>query len=371
MNKYNNLASSSPKIFSQILSSLLIILLVNPLVAFANINVDSSCDNLGPYGERTSTSAIINITNNTSQNLQIRWLQEDGTLYSNIYDDSFMAGETWSKSAYVGDKWVVTDENQNCVKLIVADINGSYDVVGDSATGGAILGCSSGITTYPSTWENSRYYKRLCTSGTGLLIVSGSVASAASIEHTAYTIDGVMQTVDSRVAPKMVQNGFRHAVMGSYPNELTTMLPEYSHLPADPWDERARGLGGMPSVPLGSGAEENVMCYSDDRYLGEDITIHEFAHSLHLLGLDYIFPNFSQDLQAAYSNAKYYKIWGNGHYALTDYKEYWAEGVQSYFNANMGGGPNIRSALQTQDLMLYNLIYSVFGNNSFYSSCPK
>jgi hypothetical protein len=210
----------------------------------------------------------------------------------------------------------------------------------------------------------------LCTSGTGLPIISANVASAESLERTAYLLDGVMQTADSRLIPKMIQNGFRHAVMGRYPNELTTQLPEYSHLPSIPWDERARGLGGMPSVPLGSGAEENVMCHSDDRYLGEDITIHEFAHSLHLLGIDYIFPNFSFDLQEAYNNGKLYELWGSEHYALTNSQEYWAEGVQSYFNANMGGGPNTRAALQSQDPVLYNLIYSIFGDNSFYSNCP-
>jgi len=83
-----------------------------------------------------------------------------------------------------------------------------------------------------------------------------------------------MKNVDSRVVPQMITNGFRHAVMGSYPKELTTHLPEYSHLDSSYWDERARGLGGMPSVPLGSSAEENAMCFSDERYLGENIKIN-------------------------------------------------------------------------------------------------
>jgi len=232
------------------------------------------------------------------------------------------------------------------------------------------LGCIDGIQKYPSDWPNSDYYQRLCRSGTNNLIISAGIASNAAIERTAYLIDGIMQNVNKAVVSQMVVNGFRHGVMGSYPKELTTHMPEYRLLDSGFWDERARGLGGMPSVPLGSSAEENVMCYSDDRYLGEDITIHEYAHSLHLLGLNYVYPQFSAQLQLAYSNAKNEQLWGSDHYAMTNYKEYWAEGVQSYFNANIGLGPNTRSALQNQDPPLYDIMYGIFGDNPFFHTCP-
>ena len=40
------------------------------------------------------------------------------------------------------------------------------------------------------------------------------------------------------------------------------------------------------------------------RYRGEDITVHEFAHSLHLLGLTFVFPSFEQELQTLYDEAR-------------------------------------------------------------------
>ena len=43
-----------------------------------------------------------------------------------------------------------------------------------------------------------------------------------------------------------------------------------------------------------------VLC----RYRGEDITVHEFAHPLHLLGLTFVFPSFEQELQALYDEAR-------------------------------------------------------------------
>ena len=53
--------------------------------------------------------------------------------------------------------------------------------------------------------------------------------------------------------------------MGSYPSELTTDIPEHSFLDPSFWDERARGLGATLAVPVGSSAEENVMCHRNDR----------------------------------------------------------------------------------------------------------
>ena len=54
--------------------------------------------------------------------------------------------------------------------------------------------------------------------------------------------------------------------MGNYPSELTTHIPEHAFLDPAHWNERARGLGATVAVPVGSSAEENAMCYSNDRY---------------------------------------------------------------------------------------------------------
>ena len=73
---------------------------------------------------------------------------------------------------------------------------------------------------------------------------------------------------DSRVPITMTSNGFRHAVMAPYPLEVTTDVPEHAFLADDAntdWDERARGLGATMSIPVGSSAEENILCHVDDR----------------------------------------------------------------------------------------------------------
>ncbi len=55
---------------------------------------------------------------------------------------------------------------------------------------------------------------------------------------------------------------------------------------ADWWDRRARGLGGSETDPIASCAEENLLCFEGDPYAAENILIHEFAHALHLRGMN-------------------------------------------------------------------------------------
>ena len=77
-----------------------------------------------------------------------------------------------------------------------------------------------------------------------------------------------------------------------------------------------------------------MLCYSNDRYKSEDITIHEFALSMHLLGLALVFPIFNSELTGLYNDARSGDYWGSGHYAITDFKDYFAEEVQSYCDTN-------------------------------------
>jgi len=234
--------------------------------------------------------------------------------------------------------------------------------------------CIYGIQGYPRNLPNSHFYSKLCTTNNGLKVVSSNRPSNAALERTAYLIGNVMANVDPRVAQSMNARGFRHAVMATYPAEVTTHIPEHSWLGAY-WNERARGLGATVQTPVGSSAEENAMCHSNDRYRVEDITIHEFAHSMHLLGFALVFPNFNSELTGLYNAARYGNFWGTGHtgtYAMTDFKEYFAEGVQSYYDCNAPDSyaPTTRDQLWRKDPNLYHFLNRYLGNNPWKRSCP-
>ena len=136
------------------------------------------------------------------------------------------------------------------------------------------------------------------------------------------------------IRDEMIRNGAKIAVMAD--TEVTTDIPEHAFLANDPntdWDARARGLGGTLAVPTNSCAEENLLCYTKDQYNNEDIFVHEFAHSIHKLGLSQVLPLFESELQAAYDNALATGLWQDT-YAITNPTEYFAEGVQAWFNVN-------------------------------------
>jgi len=231
-------------------------------------------------------------------------------------------------------------------------------------------GCKYGIQGYPNNLPNSYYYSQLCTTHNNLKVISANRASGAALERTAFLIGNVMANVDPRVAQSMNARGFRHAVMGAYPSELTTHIPEHAWLGAY-WNERARGLGATVATPVGSSAEENALCHSNDRYRVEDITIHEFAHSMHLLGFALVFPTFNSELTGLYNAARAANIWGSGHYAMTDFKEYFAEGVQSYYGCNAPDhyAPTNRDQLRRRDPNFYHFLDRYLGYNTWQRTC--
>ncbi|XP_019632910.1 PREDICTED: uncharacterized protein LOC109476419 isoform X2 [Branchiostoma belcheri] len=158
----------------------------------------------------------------------------------------------------------------------------------------------------------------------------------------------------------------RHALMAE--SEQTTDIPEHSWL-GPSWNERARGLGATETHPVSTGAEENAGCYGPgrDRWHEEDIFLHETAHGLHGLGAKYAIPGWQARLQAAYDSARARGLWDNT-YAGSTIQEYFAEGVQSFFNVESYRNPpdgihnhvDTREKLYQYDPTLYGLISQVF-----------
>ncbi len=212
----------------------------------------------------------------------------------------------------------------------------------------------------PSRLDLSDFYKKHVDYD-GLPIVSSEkVPDKALLE--ARKIVAMMVAKNPRMIDKLVKNKVRVAIMAS--TEMTTDIPEHSDLtPKDYWDKRARGVGATHARPATSGAEENLLNQPGDRYQGENIFLHEFAHTLHLMAIVDLDAGFDAKLKKAYANALATGLW-KGTYAASDYKEYWAEGVQSWFDANMEAKIpngihneiNTHKELQKYDPELYALI---------------
>ncbi|WP_218933725.1 sulfatase-like hydrolase/transferase [Rubripirellula lacrimiformis] len=197
----------------------------------------------------------------------------------------------------------------------------------------------------------------------GYPIIASSKVNDFALLEAAYLVDMMLaKRPDIRAA--MVASGSRLIVMAH--DEFTTDIPEHSHLrPSDYWDARARGLGGSRDEPVCSCGEENLLGFDGDPYSTENILIHEFAHNIHLRGLVNLDPAFDDRLKLAYEQAMKRGLW-KGKYASTNHAEYFAEGVQSWFNNNRQpdhdhNHVDTRSELQEYDPGLAAICKEVFG----------
>jgi cyclophilin family peptidyl-prolyl cis-trans isomerase len=198
----------------------------------------------------------------------------------------------------------------------------------------------------------------------GLPIVGSQMASDAALEEAAWIVNRMIGHRPEILAA-MASNSTRLAVMAY--NEFTTDLPEHRHLtPRIFWDRRARGLGATPSAPAVSCAEENLLEHPNDPYFEECICIHEFAHAIHQMGMKDIDPTFDKRLRKAFEQATKTGKWKNT-YAAGNHMEYWAEGVQSWFDDNrendaLHNHVNTRPELIKYDPSLAKLCQEVFGD---------
>lgn len=167
--------------------------------------------------------------------------------------------------------------------------------------------------------------------------------------------------------------GIRVCVMAH--DELTTSVPEHANLtPAKWWDYRARGLGAGPRRPVVSCGEENLLGFRGDPYAGECILLHEFAHAVDTEALRLVERGFARRLTTLYKAAMAEGLWKTC-YAATNKEEYWAEGVQCWFDANRGpdrlhNDVNTREELERYDPRLAKLIAKAFGNNPWRYTPP-
>jgi hypothetical protein len=147
-------------------------------------------------------------------------------------------------------------------------------------------------------------------------------------------------------------------------NELVTELPEFRFLrPREHWDLRARALGGNRFTRTTLVNEENLLGYRGEGHARESTTVHELAHTIHVVGMPW---KFDVRVRAIYDKAMAAGRWA-GTYAARNHREYWAVGVQCWFDAGApvrknSNGVRTREGLQKYDPPLAALVRSVFGD---------
>lgn len=225
------------------------------------------------------------------------------------------------------------------------------------------------ISAPPAELKLDPFYKKYMNVN-GIHVVS-SWRVPDSCFYAAYvSIKALTDVLPKEVLESMTSRNTRIGIMARY--EGTTDIPEHAFLVNDTtlnWDVRARGLGGSIRMPFSTCAEENILAYQIDKYHAEDILIHEFAHTIHNVGISPVYSEFNNELKASLDAAVAKGRWENV-YASTNIEEYWAEGVQNWFNVNaevdMDGGDgkhnkiNTREELKRYDPGLYAILARFF-----------
>ncbi len=213
------------------------------------------------------------------------------------------------------------------------------------------------------------FYARHC-EAQGLDVLASAAVAPSAIRRTAeIVVDMIGHRQD--ILDEMISRNVRVAVIAH--GEVTSDMPEYRDLyerfPDVDWDVRARGLGATAARPLSSVGEENILCDPTDPYVGSSIMVHEFAHTIAIMGVRHIDPTFEARIGAAYSSARFSGLWSNT-YAGSNQIEYWAETVMSYFDTNIDGpvgGDGIHNQIDTRaelalyDPRIYAIIDEIFG----------
>lgn len=234
---------------------------------------------------------------------------------------------------------------------------------------------SDPVTPPPPESNIPKFYSK-CISANGYLIVASNRVDDYALQEAAYLVNQLLaHRPDVRDA--MIKSGSRMSILAH--DEFTTDQPEWAWL-GDPkyddrekpgvsakdfWDGRARGMGGSETDPYCSCGEENLLGYRGDPYSTECILIHEFAHNIHLRGMIRIDPTFDDRLRKAYRSAMDKGLW-KGKYASQNHHEYFAEGVQSWFDNNREDDHdhnhvNTREELIAYDPELASFCKEVFG----------
>jgi len=212
--------------------------------------------------------------------------------------------------------------------------------------------------------------------GNGIPVLASAAVSDDAVRTACIIVVRMLSKRDD-VRQAMIGQQMRVAIIGR--NEVTTDIPEYRNLnsmfPQQDWN-RLRGVGATIMIPVSSVGEENLLCLQDDIFSGEKLLVQTFATAV-LLGVGAADDTFEPRLRDAYDAAINAGLWRNTYAEVNDI-EYYAEGVQSWFDANLdvaqpdgNNGPiNTRAELRAYDPALAALVQETMPDDSWRPQCP-
>jgi hypothetical protein len=304
----------------------------------------------------------LQIINGSAQTVDVFWLKSDTERVSN---GSVLPGKNTTITTTLGHRFAVVGRDDKSERIVTSEVP------------------VQAMRFDPPDPEGiPAFYTQRIKAG-GFPIVASAKVSPYALKEAAYLVD-LMLAKRPDVRAAMIKSGARLSILAW--NEFTTDQPEWQWLAKEPVqgftgisardyrDARARGMGGSVNDPFCSCAEENLLGYRGDPYAAECILIHEFAHNIHLRGMVNVDPTFDRRVKTTYDAAIKAGLW-KGKYAGVNHHEYFAEGVQSWFDNNRVNDHDhnhvhLRSQLIEYDPGLAALCREVFGDTELKYTKP-
>jgi hypothetical protein len=300
----------------------------------------------------------LQIINGSTQVVDVFWINDQG---ERVPNGSVPPGKDTIISTSLGHRFAVVGREDKTETQVTAEVRLQAFRVGGM----------------PS------FYTQQASAG-GFPVVASAKVIPYALKEAVYIID-MMLSKRPDVREAMVKSGARLSILAH--NEFTCDQPEWAWLAdesvegydsistRDYRDARARGMGGSLTDPYCSCAEENLLAYEGDPYSTENILIHELAHNIHLRGMSNVDVTFDQRVKASYDAAMKAGLW-KGKYAGVNHHEYFAEGVQSWFDNNREpdhdhNHVNTRAELLDYDPGLAALCREVFGDTVLKYTKPQ
>ncbi len=220
------------------------------------------------------------------------------------------------------------------------------------------------------TVDYDPFYKVFTTTKDGIVIKSSEDVDV-HVHGKAMEIIDIMLSKVPEVAEVLRKHKAEVAIYGIH--ETAYSVPEHRggyHV----MDRHVEGFGGTVEGPVSSISEVNVMRFVRGErattYKNEMILVHEFAHGLHLIGIDYLEDKqLSNQVKQTHLAAKNADKWPNT-YAISNHEEYFATLSAIWFNVMEEGkdgawdgtrGPvNTREELYRYDREGYELMTRIY-----------
>jgi len=233
------------------------------------------------------------------------------------------------------------------------------------------------VTTPPAALGLDPFYSKYCDAA-GIAVAAAGVVPDDALRQAARVTAALFAPIPA-VRKVFIRDGIRVSIIGEHQafGDIPENGPETRADPARFANNRADGAFSPntsgPPDPVVSDGEENVLCYARDHYdRGENNLVHELAHNIKTHGLQALDATLEGRVKTAFDVARAHGKY-QGLYAGRSPEEYWAEGVQDYFNVHATHDPNdinTRAQLEAYDPILFAIIDGVFHGTTLPPACP-